>query len=123
MSSSTNIVNSKKDILILGKGPTQGPTINFIVPEKKFCLSLHYNGANSYLFVNGKEIHKVKAKDSEIVATPLCLGDISKEWSVDNMINTRLIGFVYDFSVNWDAIAVDDILDIHNYLMKKNIIV
>ena len=123
MSSSTNIVNSKKDILILGKGPTQGPTINFTVPEKKFCLSLHYNGANSYLFVNGKEIHKVKAKDSEIVATPLCLGDISKEWSVDNMINTRLIGFIYDFSVNWDAIAVDDILDIHNYLMKKNIIV
>ena len=59
--------------------------INFIVTGKKFCLSLHYNGANSYLFVNGKEIHKFKAKDSEIVATPLCLGNISKDWSVDNM--------------------------------------
>ena len=59
--------------------------INFIVTGKKFCLSLHYNGANSYLFVNGKEIHKFKAKDSEIVATPLCLGNISKHWSVDNM--------------------------------------
>ena len=59
--------------------------INFIVTEKKFCLSLHYNGANSYLFVNGKKIHKFKAKDSEIVATPLCLGNISKDWSVDNM--------------------------------------
>ena len=59
--------------------------INFIVTEKKFCLSLHNNGANSYLFVNGKKIHKFKAKDSEIVATPLCLGNISKDWSVDNM--------------------------------------
>ena len=64
---------------------------------KKFCLSLHYNRANSYLFVNGKEIHKFKAKDSEIVATPLCLGNISKDWSVDNMKKTRLNGYFYDF--------------------------
>ena len=48
-------------------------SINFTEHNKKFCLSLHYNGANSYLFVNGKEIHKFKAKDSVIVATPLCL--------------------------------------------------
>ena len=53
--------------------------------KKKFCLSLHYNGANSYLFVNGTEICKFKVKDSEIVVTPLCLGDISKDWSVNNM--------------------------------------
>ena len=95
MSSSTKIDNRKKDILILGKDPTQGLeqtlsaekiySINFTVTGKKFCLSLHYNGANSYLFVNGKEIHKFKAKDSEIVATPLCLGNISKHWAVDNM--------------------------------------
>ena len=52
--------------------------------KKKLCLSLHYSGANSYLFVNGTEIYKFKAKDSEIVATPLCLGIISKDWSVDN---------------------------------------
>ena len=58
---------------------------NFREHNKKFCLSLHYNGANSTLFVNGKEIHKFKAKDSEIVATPLCLGNISKDWTVDNM--------------------------------------
>ena len=51
-------------------------SINFTVPGKKFCLSLHYNGANSYLFVNSKEIHKFKAKDSGIVATPLRLGNI-----------------------------------------------
>ena len=95
MSSSIHIDNKKKDILVLGKGPTQGLehtltaekmySINFTVTKKKFCLSLHYNGANSYLFVNGIEIYKFKAKDSEIVATPLCLGNISKAWSVDNM--------------------------------------
>ena len=89
MSSSTKIDNRKKDILILGKGPTQGLehtlsaekmySINFTEHNKKFCLSLHYNKANSYLFVNGKEIHKFKAKDSEIVAIPLCLGNISKD--------------------------------------------
>ena len=94
--------------------------INFTEPSKKFCLSLHYNGANSYLFVNGKEIHKFRTKDSEIVATALCLGNISKDWSVGNLRNTRLNGFLYDFSVDYDAIAVDDILDIHNYFMKRN---
>ena len=60
-------------------------SINFTEHNKKFSLSLHYNGANNYLFVNGTEIHKFKAKDSEIVATPLCLGNISKDWSLDNM--------------------------------------
>ena len=62
-------------------------------------------------------------KDSEIVATPLCLGNISKDWPVDKMKKTRLNGYVYDFSVDYDAIAVDDILDIHKDLMKKNNIV
>ena len=60
-------------------------SINFTVTKKKICLSLHYNRANSYLFVNGTEIIKFKGKDSEIVATPLCLGNISKDWSIDNM--------------------------------------
>ena len=83
-------------------------------------LSLHYNGSNSYLFVNGTKIHKLKAKDSDIVATPLCLGNISKEWSVDNMKRTGFNGYVYDFSVDYDVIAVDDIFDIRKYLMKKN---
>ena len=58
-------------------------------------MSLHYNGAKSYLFVNGKEIHKLKAKDSQIVATPLCLENISKDWSVDNILKTGLRGYVY----------------------------
>ena len=60
-------------------------SINFTVTKKKFCSSLHYNVANSYLFVNGTEIYKFKAKDPEIVAVLLCLGNISKDWSVDIM--------------------------------------
>ena len=99
-------------------------SINFTVTKKKFCLSLHYNGANSYLFVNGKEIIKFKAKDSNIVPRPLCLGNISKDWSTDNMKKTGLTGYVYDFSVDYNnVVTVDDIKDIHNYLMKKNNIV
>ena len=66
--------------------------------KKKFRLSLHYNESNSHLFVNGTEIIKFKAKDSEIVASPLCLGNISKDWSIDNMKRTGFTGYVYDFS-------------------------
>ena len=123
MSFSSHIDNKKKDILVLGKGPTQGLgqiliaekmySINFAVTKKKFCLSLNYNGANSYLFVNGTEIYKFKAKDSEIVATTLYLGNISKDWSAD------FNGYIYDFSVDYYATDVDDIKDIHKYLMKK----
>ena len=75
------------------------------------------------MFVNGKEILKFKGKDSEIVATPLCLGNISKDWSVDNMKKTEFNSYVFDFSVGCYAVAVDDIKDIHKYLMKKNNIV
>ena len=82
-------------------------------------MSLQYNGANSYLFVNGIEIIKFKAKDFEITIYPLCLGNISKDWSVDNMKKTGLKVYVYDFSVDYDAISVSDILDIHKDLMKK----
>ena len=118
-----------KNILILGKGPTQGLEhtlstekmylINFTEHNKKFCLSLHYNRANSYLFVNGTEIDKFKAKHSEIIVTPLCLGNISKDFTGDNIKKSGLNGYVYDISVDYDAIAFDDILDIHKYLIKK----
>ena len=47
--------------------------------KKKFNLSMHCNGANNYLFVNGTEIYKFKTKDSEIIVSPLCLGNISKD--------------------------------------------
>ena len=72
---------------------------------------------------SGSEIIKFKAKDSEIVASPLCLGNISKDWSTDNMKKTGLTGYVYDFSADYSTVTVDDIKDIHNYLMKKNDIV
>ena len=98
-------------------------SINFTATKKKFCLSLDYNGANSYLFVNGTEIQKFKAEESETVASPLCLGNISKDWSADNMKRTGLSGYVYDFSVDYDAIDVSDIKNIHKYLMEKNDIV
>ena len=83
MSSSAHIDNKKKDLLVLGKGPTQGLehtltaekmySISFNVTNKKFCWTLHYNGANSYLFINGTEIYKCKAKNSEIFVGPICL--------------------------------------------------
>ena len=94
-------------------------SINFTEKNKKFCLSLHYNGANSYLFVNGTEIHKFKEKDYKIVATPLYLGNISKDWLIDHMKKTSFNGYVSEFSVDYDATDNDDIKDIHNYLMKK----
>ena len=84
---------------------------------KKVCLSLHYNGDNSYLFVNGRQIVKFKAKDSEYVPYPLCLAGVSKDISSSNA--TGLYGYVYDFSVDYKAITNNKIHDIHAYLMKK----
>ena len=122
--------NKINNVLTLGKEFIQGINDTTIYAEKtysinltktkvKLCLSLHYNGHNIYLFVNGKEICKFKARDSEIVPYPLCLGNISKEFSVDNMKKTGLYGQVHEFSIDYDAIANDKILDIHKYLMRK----
>ena len=88
--------------------------------ERNFVLSLHYYGTNSYLFVNGTEIIKFKAKGSEDNAISLFLRNIFKDFSVDNMKKTGFYGYVCDFSFDYDAIAVDDILDIHNYLNEEN---
>ena len=75
-------------------------SISFTKIETKFCLSLHYNGAKSYLFVNGTEVIKFKAKDSEIKPYSLYLGNISKDWSHDDMKKTGLKCYVYDFSTD-----------------------
>ena len=84
---------------------------------------MHCKGANSYLFVNGKEIVKFKVKDSEIVASPLCLGNISKDWSVDNMKKTGLNGYVYEFNdhyYDFGEIGFDKAIPfVHKYLMVK----
>ena len=87
MSSSPHIDNKKQDILVLWRGPTQG-------------LESTLTGVNSYLFVNDTEIYKFKAKYSEILVGPICLGNISKDFSVNNMKRTGFTGYVYDFSVD-----------------------
>ena len=131
MSSSAHIDNTGKDILILGEGPTQGLDdttltveaiypINFTQPNKRFALSLHYNGSNSFLFVNTTKIYQFKAKNSEIKDYTLCLGNISKDFTINNMKKkTRLRGVVIFFSVDFNPIDTNDILDIHKYLIKR----
>ena len=76
---------------------------------------------NSYLFFNGVEIYKLKAKDSETNAASLFLGNVLKDFLVNNMKKTGLYGYVYNFSVDYDNIDVADILDIHKYLIKNTI--
>ena len=101
MSSSVHIDNKGTDILIFGEGPTQGfddtiltaeakYPINFIRSGKRFVLSLHYNGRNSFLFVNATKIYQFKAKTSEIKDYTLCLGNISKDFTINNMKKTAL---------------------------------
>ena len=100
-------------------------SINFTVAKNKFCLRFHYNGANSYLFVNGKEIVKFNAKNFEI--SPLCLGNISKEWSADNMEKTGLNGYVYEFNIDYGDINVSSppmsvieyLSFLHKYFLEK----
>ena len=118
----------KKDIFALVKGPTQGIdyttltakaqySINFSRSNRKFHLSLHYDGSNSFLFVNATKIYQFKANDSKC---PLWLGNISKDFPSINMKNTELNGYVYKFSVDYNIIDTSYITDIHIYLIKKN---
>ena len=117
---------------MLGEGPTFGINGSFGSPEKKFsinfskanttfCLNLHYNADNSYLFVNGKEIFKFKA-DNKIgnFPTQFCLGNISNGFSVTEFREVSLNNNVYDFSVDYNSIEKSDIFNIHKYLMTKN---
>ena len=96
MSSSVYIDNRNKDILILSEGPTQGLDdttltaegnypVKFTQQRKRFVLSLHYNGSNGYLFVNATKIYQFKTKDSEIKDYTLCLSNISKDFTINNM--------------------------------------
>ena len=91
-------------------------SINSTVEKKKLCLSLHYNGADSYLFVNGKEIVKFKAKDSAIVATPLCLGNILKDWSENNMRKLDLMDTFMNFVLIMRPILQQMVLKIFHFL-------
>ena len=96
MSLSGHTDNKEKYILILGKDPSQGLddttltteaqySVNFSRWNKKFCLSLHYTGSNSFSFVNATKIYQFKAKDSETKKYTLCLGNISRDFTANNM--------------------------------------
>ena len=109
---SSSVLLGNANILILGKCPTQGlidttltvdKGIGFTEQQKKFCLSLQYNGSNSYLFINSVEIYKFNVKYCEINAASLSLSNVLKEFSVDNMRKTELYGYVCDFSVDYDS--------------------
>ena len=131
MRSSVHTNNRANNVLVLGKDFIQGIngitiyaekmySTNFTVTNKRFCLSLHYNSDSSYLFANGKQIINFKAKDSEIVTYPLCLGSVSQDFSPLNTFNIGLYGYTFNFSVNYRTIENDKILDIRKYLMEKN---
>ena len=109
MSPSTKIDSRKKDILILGKGPAQGLE-HTLSAEKMYSINLS----------NYPKLLNLNKKNPKIIADSLCVGNISKDWSVDNMKKTGFNGYFYDFSVDYDAITFDDILEIHKYLMEKN---
>ena len=81
---------------------------------------MHYNGDHSYLFVNGKQELKFKAKDDQIVKEILCLGNISDDWTTANAEKTGFWGEIYDFAVDYTSTNIGDIYNIHRYLMKKH---
>ena len=131
LSNSRHATNKRRSVLVLGHGLIQkinDTTIyaekmyspNFTVENKIFCLSRHFNGDNSYLFVNGKEVTKFKAKNLELIKYPICLGGFSKDYDRNSRKNTGLYGNVYDFSVDYSAFSNDKIHDSHSYLMRKN---
>ena len=84
---------------------------------------IQYNANNSCLFVNGKEIIKFKADNKNVnFLTRFCLGSISDGFSATKSREVSLNGNVYDFSVDCNSLDKFDILNIHKYLMTKNII-
>ena len=120
MSSCVHIDSKTKDILILGKGQENGLidtaltvekeySIDFTNQQNKLCLSLYYSGVNSYIYFNGVEMYKFKAKHSETNAAQLFSGNVSKDFSFDSMKETGLYGFAFNFSVDYHSIDVDDI--------------
>ena len=124
--------NTTQNIYVLGKDFVQeinNTTIyaesqyrtNFTEPDKKFVLSLHYNGDNSYLFVNGSQELKFKLSVNYLDRNLLCVGNILSDWSLKNGTKTGLYGNVYEFAVDYVPLSgVKTIYDIDRYLMKKH---
>ena len=88
----SNSITAKNEIIFV---------CDFTEPDKKIVLSLHYNGGDSYLFVNGAQQLKFKTKDSEIKRVHLSLGNLSTDFSTTNMTKTGLYGNAYDFAVDY----------------------
>ena len=132
MSFSVHATNRANHVYLMGKGLTQGindTTIyvekncyrNFTDPGKKFVLSLHYNGVDSYLFVNGRQELKFKAKTDKLVKEKLCIGNLRDQWTTIETEKTGLYGNIYDFLVDYQAIVgVGPIYDMHRYLLTKH---
>ena len=96
-------------------------SINFTIANTKFFSSLHYNGENSYLFVNEKEIFKFKAENKNVnLPTLFSLGSISDGFSATESWEVSLNGNVYDFPFDYNSIDKPDMLNIHKYLLTKN---
>ena len=123
MSFSIHANKRANNIYVLGDFLVQGNNLekNFTEPGKKFVLSLHYNSSNSYLFANGTQELKFKAKNDQILKEKLCVGNLSSGWTVVNSTKTGLYGNVYDFVVDYQEIdGVKQIYDMHRYLMRKH---
>ena len=132
MSFSKHANNKANNIYVMGKDYIQkinDTTIyaekmfyrNFTEPGKKFILSLHYNGDNSYLFVNGREELKFKTKTDQIINKNLCVGNLSRYWTRDQSTKTSLYGNIYDFVVDYKAIVgTTTIYEMHRYLTTKH---
>ena len=132
MSFSVHKTNRENHIYVMGDGFTQGihdTTLyveknywrNFTDPGKKFVLSLHYNGDDSYLLVNGRQELKFTAKDDQMINEKLCLGNISVQWTTSESEKTGLYRNFYQFVVDYKAInSVKPIYDMHRYLMTKH---
>ena len=134
MSFSIHATNRANHIYIMGDGLTQGINDTTIYAEKqyfrnfteldvKFVLCLHYNGDDSYLFVNGRRELKFKCKTDQLVKEKLCIGNLSDQWTASESEKTGLYGNIYDFVVDYEQIlGVKPIYDMHRYLMiKQNI--
>ena len=116
----------------MGDGLTQGindTTIyaekkywrNFTDPGKRFVLSLHYNGDNSYLLVNDRQELKFKCKKDQLVGGKLCIGNLSDQWTTSESGKTGLYGNIYDSAVDYEQIlGVKPIYDMHIYLIIKH---